>query len=528
MYKMMIVDDQLKEIRAIRKILDWGQLGIEIVGDARNGKLGVEEALKLKPDIIITDVVMHGMDGIEMVHEIMGFLPSVKVIFVSCFDDFKFVNQAINQRAYGYVLKPILSRELLNAVNKILGICEEEKKNLELMGQKQKINASISILKENFYKNLIYGIFEDQRDIISQGNFLGIDFPGKKYCVAYIELEGHEGEKSCFQAVSVIGKLKQTFRDQLQMFFILMDLVHIAIMFAENSDNAAKAKKSFLQKTQEVLDYINSTHPMIATAGIGCVTENLKEISLSYKQALKALQYKFYLGKFQVIDTDEVNFQFNDYDINFDGLVDTLKKIMFSRDMKLAEAFVNSTLNPTIRPHMLKYTSYSMLNAIQLILLQMQHNLENILGTYGLLIEQITEKSNLEDLRDWMLNNIAYIIQYIENNDKAEYKDIAKKMEDFIQQNYHHQIMVQDVAEHVYKSPSYANYIFKNVLGKTVHQYMEDLRLEKAINLLLSDKEIKVFKIAEMVGYCNSSYFINVFKKIHGCTPSEYRKRSIR
>jgi two-component system, response regulator YesN len=526
LYRLLIVDDLKKDIEAIKEALDWEQLGIEIVGEARDGGTGVKEALRLKPDIIIADIAMRNTDGLEMVNRILESVPRVKIIFVSCFDDFKFVSRAINNGACGYVLKPILAGELLKAVNKILAICREEKRSLELLEHKQRMEASISILQESFYKNLLYGVIQDEEDILAQSRFLNVGMDDKQYCVSYIELESEEEEKSFFHGITIVEKLKLNFREEPYIRFILLDLVHIAVVFSDDRQDTGRAKKQYLIKTREILDFVNSSYSLLSTAGMGNVVSSLKDIGGSYKQALKALQYKFYLGRLQVIDTEEVNFQFADSEANLENLSDVVKQILFFGEKMLVEAFINDMLIAPASPSMLKYICYTIINTFQMQLLQMQQNLEDILGSYPAVIEQISAIGSLNDLKDWMIRNILIIIGHIRSSGPKS-RELTGKMEDYIRLNYHRQIMLQDVAEHADISPSYANYIYINAHGKTVHQYIEELRMEKAVQLLLEDKELKVFEIAETAGYYNSSYFINVFRKMYSCTPSEYRRKFV-
>ena len=526
MYRMMIVDDQMREIEGIKRILDWSLLGIEIVGTARNGKEGVEEALRLKPDIIITDIVMHSMDGLEMANIINQSLPQVKFLFISCFDDFKFVSRAINNGAYGYVLKPILPGELQTAIMKIMNVCEKEKRNYELILQKQKINESISILKESFYKNLLLGLFENEKDILSQGNFFGINISACVYAVGCIELEcNNEEENIFFHGVRISNILSKQYENDQNVFVILMDMHHIALLLCEDRDSVSKIRKNLIAKIQDALDFIEKNFDISASAGIGSSTTDLRGISLSYRESLKALQFKFYYSRQQVIDIQDVSFNFEEFKLDIASLNENLKHIIFSGEKDMVKGFVDSLLNTDAPQDTLKYIVYTVINTIQLILLQTQQNMEIILGSYKDIINCISSLKNIEELREWLIKNIVYIINYIVEKNKYENMDIVLKMEDYIRNNFYLQIMLQDVADYVFLSPSYANHLYKSVYGKTVHQRIEELRLELAAKLLIDKKDMKIFKIAEKAGYCNSSYFINVFKKAYGCTPADYRRK---
>lgn len=113
---MLIVDDDTFELECIKTYIDWELIGVQIVGEAVNGSLGLMKAMELNPDIVLTDVKMPVMDGIEMSRRLRKIAPQIKIIFLSSYDDFEFAKQAINLKASGYITKPVNEVELLKNV----------------------------------------------------------------------------------------------------------------------------------------------------------------------------------------------------------------------------------------------------------------------------------------------------------------------------------------------------------------------------------------------------------------------------
>ena len=149
MYSVLLVDDCHADVIGLIENINWNTLGCKVSGTAYNGYEGIKLALELKPDIIITDVSMPVMDGIEKTKEIRTRLPDVNIIFISCFDEFKYIKRAMDENATAYVLKPIELDELTNAILKVTSSLEKNQKNQNYL------RRHISTLTENFISDLL-------------------------------------------------------------------------------------------------------------------------------------------------------------------------------------------------------------------------------------------------------------------------------------------------------------------------------------------------------------------------------------
>jgi len=524
MIKLLIIDDQAKEIEFIKNALPWADMGIEIAGEALNGKEGYNEALRLKPQIIITDVVMPLVDGIDMIDMIYRQMPKVKVIFISCYDDFKFVSQAIKHGAYGYVLKPILTSELTFAVNKVLDLCKAEEKEYEMIIKEQQINESINILIDNYYKNLLFGTYANEDEAVSQGKQLKQDISEGFFTVAYIQIRHSDTVNHGLQAISAINQLKKNFSDGI-LAFLLLDLMSVIVILHKNTSvDAASVSDYFYNKMENIMSFLKEKYDMPIVCGLGSIVQSIHAISDSYKKAQKALQYQFYNSSDNIIPFDEMCLDFENTELDIEKLSDQIRQFIFLCDISLLTDIVDRYLQETSSPEMIKNICYSILIVTQTILIKMQLNMDQIIGEYSCLVEQINQKRQLTELKELMINNLTEIVAFLKNKDKLEYNAIIIKMEEYIHNNFHKQIQLYDVAKNVFISPSYASFIFKNATGKTVHQYIEEVRISNAAKMLL-ESDLKIQDVARKNGYQNSSYFINVFRKAYNRTPAEYRKR---
>ena len=175
MFKLFIVDDNKYERNGIKNSIDWEALGIEVVGVFANGAEALEQIETLQPDIVITDIAMPIMNGIEMSELIKKSYPHIKTIFISCHSDFEFARSAVDLGIYGYVLKPIISDELIKAINKLLNEYSIEDIQLKEKARMMKqLEDMLPLVQEQFLKELLLGNFQSKSDILNRIDFLKI------------------------------------------------------------------------------------------------------------------------------------------------------------------------------------------------------------------------------------------------------------------------------------------------------------------------------------------------------------------
>ena len=158
MFKLLIADDEQIVIEGIKDSIDWHQYGIEVVGTAKNGTEALKLAKELKPDIIISDIKMPGLSGLELIEELKEFLPNVKVILISAYEEFDYAKQAISLGVNSYLSKPVKKAEVIDEVSKIKSQLERKLHEEEIAkGLQQRFNENLPILREHFLNTLIRG-----------------------------------------------------------------------------------------------------------------------------------------------------------------------------------------------------------------------------------------------------------------------------------------------------------------------------------------------------------------------------------
>lgn len=536
MLKLLIVDDKPSEREGIKNIIDWKEAAIEIVGEAENGLEGIEKARSLKPDIIITDVVMPKADGFKMIEEIKKFLPDIKVIFISCFDNFNFVKSAIDVNAMGYVLKPIIASELFATINKVAGIhLKEMQKRKEKEDLLRRLRESLPILREQFVKDIIYNTCNDEEELWNKNEFLQLGFKPGKFLTMIIEINDYDikmkdttEEKKqikCMEIKEFISSICKTYKHELTFYITNIDNSRFVVIFNFTDiqcfnieDFSEKLKNDIFEKFQfEITICISSTVDYIT--GLG----------RCYQESCDALKFKSFLGSNYVIKYSDI-YSGNISDVKFQSFNTTeihreIKYLLMTGDPKEIDLFIENLFrvnNQKMDYQYIQYICISIIYYIQINLIEMNESLSNIFDDEFTISKKFLKYKTITDIKQWLKNAIRSVSSCLNEKSNSKNKKVIEIMKEFIYNHYAEDLSVSDIAREVYLSPCYANYVFKKETGKTLIEFLTEIRIEKAKHLL-KNSLLKVYEISEKVGYKNNSYFCAVFKERCGITPLEYR-----
>lgn len=529
LYRVLLADDE-KEIRdgIIRKI-DWQAAGFELVGAAENGQEALELAERLKPDVLMTDVKMPFMNGLELGEAIAERMPSTKLVFFSGFDDFEYAQRAIKMNATEYILKPINSTELVELLKKIKKQIDTEiaeKRNLEIL--RDHYTRSLPILREQFLARLIEGKASIERIDELSGQY-EIDLTAECWAVAILHADiTGDNENTAFknQSELIPLSLKRIADENLSKFcnfrsFIYSDDVAIITMLKSKNqimglvdvmNRICKLSKRFLE--------------LSVSAGVGSICDKITNLRYSYQGARSAVDYRVLMGdKAIYIDDMEpdatMQLQFNEEDQR--ALLNAIKLETPENIKKTVDRLIGRFSDSRLP-----------LNQYQIYLTEMLSELLKAARAYKLDTYEVFGKDfkgyshlpdyeSLSDLVNWfyeVCNKISILIKR-ERMDSA--KMIAEKTKAFVKENFaNSDVSVEMLCSYLHVSPAYFSTIFKRETGVSFITYLTNIRMEEAINLLNSTDD-KTYVISIKVGYTEPNYFSYVFKKHFGVSPSKFR-----
>ncbi len=530
MHGMLIVDDREDVVKSIEKLGNWQEMGVEVTGIASNGAEAMELIRSLKPKIIITDIRMPVMDGLELTRQAKEFDAGIRIILLSGYDEFSYAQQAVKLGAQEYLLKPAKIELLREAVGRAMEqISQEERKFYEDMKIRQKLNESMPLLRGEYFNSLLKNPVKDKNKMQEKLDYLGADLGLEHFRVMVLSLDDYEVTAESF-----------TSRDYDLLIFAVMNIVE------ETMAELAKAVvfKSGTAEISIILNANNSTDEVLTVAelckdrireylgqsvsvGIGRYYSEPEDIVTSYKEACKAVQNRFVTGKNSIISIDNIEVCSNvRFKYPYETAGELLQYMRIGASSKAKEVygkFVEELQSSnTGFPQLMKRYLINFVSVISRELIENGISINDIVGDEIEVMHRLETYATLEEISGELQNIIIGISEYILGLKRANEKSNIDAIVRYIDENYTRaDISLSDISKQFYISPSYLSTIIKEHLGETFVERITRLRMERAKVLLLSGEE-KVYEVAEKIGYTDRRYFSDSFKKYTGFTPKEY------
>lgn len=513
MARALIVDDEKYIRNGLRAMISRSDSIFTDIDECANGIEALEKLSQCRYDLVITDLNMPQIDGIELVAKIdnMDYKPFTVVL--SGYDDFKYAQKAINYGVKAYLLKPINRNELLSIVKKA---------EAEFVKKQNIIERDIDNGKTEFFENqfklmlLSDNATKEESDKIFYN--CDLDFVNETYSISIINSSGvYECQNKRLNNMSMLTNFKM----------YLADSNDLGYCFLDNRDNVVIILKEKID-IGGLLKDINKMYGCECTVGIGEQFHNISEMRLSYKQADYALKYKLLEPDTTVIRYGDIACTDNKFVIPI-RLIKKLADLLDSeRKDELCKMVKQIFDEDIIKKYPLEYLEkLSMVLKDEII----QNLSEHIPQKIDFIQEQ--EKSyksiyQFNDLYDYIryinklimnINDVLLKFKYICNNDKTI--DMAVK---YVQDNYNSNLTMAEVANHISLNYSYFSILFKEKIGMNFIDYLRMIRIEKAKELL-QNSIYKIYEVSEMVGYNNTKHFTTTFRALTGISPSEFREK---
>ena len=537
MLKVFLVEDEVVMRNGIKNNIPWEQEGFEFVGEASDGELAYPLIKREKPDILITDIRMPFMDGLELSRLVKKELPQIKIIILSGYNEFDYAKTAISIGVTDYLLKPISSAKLLEAVKKVGDMIEKEQDNVRLMERYEK-EMEEKILQE---KHKLWGALASNRlstiELLEKGQRLGMDFTASAYMVFLFKLMQEGDATGCSdelnRASEKVNSLSGTWKKVLSF-----DRSPEGWAFLIKGESEAEVLENFAETKKELLNLV-AVYPKVEYfGGLGSIVQRIGDIQNSYKEAARAFSSRFFLDANQIADSAEMVSLHNEED----GKIDVSKMLSKKREHELVEKFfkngtveeVDSFLDELFQS--IGEQNCKSLLYRQYVVMDLFFCATDFLGNLEISTEelpeecrdinQIVEKAgNAQSLRHQIGILFSETMILRDGHSKKKYSKLLEDAKAFIDENYRHDDMsLNMVAAQVNISPSYFSTIFSSEMGQTFVEYLTHVRLEKAKELLMCSN-MRTAEIGYEVGYKDSHYFSYIFKKVVGCSPKEYRNR---
>jgi len=525
MFKLFLVDDEIDRIRAIKALIPWRYYQIEICGEANNGLTAFQEIKKLQPDIVISDIRMPIMDGLELFKKIKQENMKVKGIILSGYDDFEYAKKAINLNVIEYLLKPCKPEEILEAVLKARNILEQELKSKNILeNYRVGYDESLSQKRRELLKDLTLGKNVNLEDIDCNMQMDCIKKKNEKYFMTMIFSIDNKSEITDYTKVE---KIKSNIIKLGKKYFVEETLIEyfqnsediIFIMFIEK---AYYNSNTLLLNINNLKDEIDIS----LTVGIGSLVKNIKDINQSYISAIQALEEKFFLGNNRIINLESINTHKDMaglYPINEEqDIINCLSTGNIEFIIPRVESFYNKLCGDKLPSKgFLQKVTVSFCSRIYNFCIDKNINVKDIFDSELKIFDKLEACETIIELKSYVcsiLNNVIYKMKEVNK------KNVVITMAvEYIMKSYNKDISLEVVSKELYISAGYLSLLFKQEMKVNFIDFISNYRIEKSKELL-KDTSLKSYQVAKLVGFNDEKYFSQLFKKHTGVTPTQYRQ----
>ena len=533
MYKVIIADDERIVLEGLKNTFDWRNFGFEVCGLAENGKEALEILEKTKSHVVITDIKMPDLDGLELTRIIKERHPLTHVIIISAYNDFEYAQKAIKYGANGYLLKPLKEIELSELISKVkaeLELLEFIKLNGTTSLNKTILN---SISKEVILKKLLDGELNGNFAIEKYLDKYDLKFLKKPIRIALCNIEFKEkfAEGIFMKSAINIGLLcleKMGIPAIEHLGFIIMFLCGSNKIHKNKMLNILTNYKNFFEKELKKLGAAEYS----ITIGVSNLCNKWTQLSTLFNEALCSYKYKYFLGSDRIIFYDELKLK-NYLELRgekFNNIVDKIINTIFIGEVKQLIKEVDNFFNCIDEQG--NFTAEDINTKIIEVLFDIIHAVkvatiatENF-SSDGDIINEIQRITSYENLKTWFKDKIISLYEKSRICSCNRSNWVVQKAMYYIKANIYKKITLEEVADYLHVNPSYLSATFKRSIGKNFIDFVTESKIEEAKYLLLNSN-LKIIDISHKLGYNDYSYFCRTFRKIEEMTPLEFRIKGI-
>ncbi|MCP3775105.1 response regulator [Paenibacillus sp. MZ04-78.2] len=546
MYKLMLVEDEEDVREGILREIDWARHGFEVIETAENGQEAAELFERQVPDVVVTDIRMPFMDGLQLAAWIRQRHEATKIVILTGFDEFEYAQKAVKLHIDEYVLKPYSAQELIDVLVKIKHRIDEEaaeKENVQTL--QEHYRRSLPVLREVFLASLVARKLP-RREIEEKCRSYNLELAADAYVVSVISMDTGDSEETEGAAEASLKGSKDTElkrfavlniaeeiveKHRLGRVFLHNDTLVLLTVAGQGTEGEASALKKTLTALEDIRQSIAKYLKFTVTIGVGTVCGELTNVSYSYKDAVLALDYRGILGGNRIICIDDVETRFVEK-LRFDELKEhaLIRCLKVGTPQEIQETV--DGLFHGIGETQVSFKDYQiylmeLLTAILKAAKDANVDLDAVLGTDFVPFAELHKFTSLQEAKSRIFGLCTNIMNSIASQRQYTYKSLVEQAIDYTKRHYHEtDISIQKVCGHLHISAGYFSSIFKKEAKMTFVNYLMHIRMEAAKELLRTT-DLKAFEIAERVGYAEPNYFSFSFRKHVGVSPKEYRSAAM-
>lgn len=534
MLKIFLVEDEFVVREGIKNNIDWAAHGYEFTGEATDGELAFPMIQKLKPDIVITDIKMPFMNGLELGKLIKKEFPWMEIIILSGYAEFDYAKEAISMGAAHYLTKPISGDELIGEIDKLAQ--KIEKRRLEIRLREKYLKEMEENTREDKKRLFLHMIMGDKNitELIEQAGRLNMDISAIYYNIVLLKImsSGHTKEEYSQSIVEAWKDISEVL-EQKNILIFDRGIEGKAIVYkGDTPEELQKLQENTISSIKEVL----KKYPSIEYfGGIGEPVGRLRELNLSFESASHAFAHRYFLEENEILKLEDLqkNYHIKSEEFNISRVdpreVDRKRIIEFLKQGEqdetvyfIGELFNNLGESAVLSNIFRQYIAMDTYFAVAAFVEEMGHN-RNEIEEFNVLEGKV---DSVEGTAKYLCGIIDKALEIRNTNANKKYNDVVERIMEYIDEHYgDEELSLNFLASHFNFSPNHLSMMFNKQMGVSFIKYLTDYRMNKAKELLRCTNKRSV-DISLEVGYKDPHYFSYCFKKYQGITPTQYRNKA--
>ncbi|MGO4371548.1 response regulator transcription factor [Paenibacillus sp. 2TAB19] len=516
MYKVLLVDDERIIVEGISRTIDWNAHHMELAGTARNGLEALAFIKDNQPDIIISDIKMPGMDGLQLVEKVYELYPHIAFILLSGFSEFDYARTAMQFGVKHYLLKPCNENTIIQALTEVIEQLNEQHSQADFMANIQKeLKKVLPHAKEQFLKELVTNKTYGQRDWDDYGELFRIEIENDSVQLLLFQIEG----KFEFEHLFAIKNIASDYLSQETVLLSTTIGKHVLLLTKITSES-----EELFDRLKQIKQTFASYYKLDATIAVS-TPGRITEARSMYRETLECLNYQFYLGEGSIITRNDIADAAGKPQATFIYDDEHLCMHIKSGDWEIAKQELTHyfAMLAEHRMDMQLTKSY----VIPLYVSITRQGQADQINEFLQKIASFDSLSTLRTIEHFVTENAELICMNNYSLHTKKHSSIIHKMVQVIEEHISNPDLSLNwvSSEILYMNADYLGKLFKKETGEKFSNYVVRLRMELAIKEIETTGDVKVFELAEKFGFGdNPQYFSQVFKKHTGFTPSEYKR----
>lgn len=544
MWKIVIIDDDRNVLEGLKSVIPWAELDAEWVGEAMDGEEGLRVVQECQPDIVITDIYMPVLNGLDMVEQLNKVSFHGKIIVLSGYADFEYARQALRLGIADYLNKPISVQTIRDVLGRTIEELEEE---LEQKHRNEELEEKLKLYEPFVEKEWIKSVctgpehtkLPDTRMIPEAYRY----WNGCRHAVIGIEIirtdrvtRASTKDLSLFR-FAIANIIQELSREEWpDSHYVELFSSHAAIILhAPNEEWSEFTMKQAYRFGERVIQSVRSFLDITLHAGIGTFKPNWMEIADSTEEAFQALYFKNTapiegIHLYEYVHGGKIEQQAYPISLRpvkfYQQMAESMKLFQEDKAKEIVDDYFDQwRKGGAVSARNLEMLGSELWTIFAYTLFEVGVQLEDIAK-----VNEVTRElrfiTTLEQLREWLYGKIDLICGSRSSNENIKHRQAVDFIVQFIHEHYAEPITITDLADRIHISRNYLSLLFKKAMGESFNSYLTRIRMEKAKEMILEGKYL-IYEVADRVGYKYVPYFSTLFKKYTGCNPTDlYKNKS--